>query len=198
METQAIHKSYTSSPQACLQDVTSWYIISPYGKILIVFAHLLGQDPTVCNRLQHSKLLLLVGQCETECTTLQNREPHDGTGASMGNMLHWSEKPLWHQIMRLNFYTLICCGKVNRRTGRCGQNTTPNTLSQWMSQKSPVETMLCPNVAASVTAWNITCTASALKRATRFLGGGLITEWEVFGVWVYKFKFNIKKKQKTA
>lgn len=37
---------------------------------MIVFAHLLGRDPTVCNRLQHSKLLLLVGQCEAGCTTL--------------------------------------------------------------------------------------------------------------------------------
>lgn len=161
------HPTQPNPTQACLQDVTSWCIFSPYGIILIVFAHLLGRDPVVCNRLQHSKLSLLVGQCEAECITLQNRQPHGGTGASVRNMLHRWEKPLWHQIMGLNFYTLICCGKVNHRTGRCGQNTTPNTLSHWMSQKSPVETMLCPSVTASVTAGNTTYKAAALKWATR-------------------------------
>lgn len=129
---------------------------SPYGKISIVLAHLLGRDPTVWNRLQHSKLLLLVGRRETACITLQIRRPHGGTGASMGNMLYRWEKPLWHQIMGFNFYTFICCGKVNHRTGRCGQNTTLNTLSHWMSQKSLVKTMLCPSIMESMMAWSMT------------------------------------------
>lgn len=163
METQAIHKSYTPPPllhQHVYKMSPLWCIISLYGKILIVFAHLLGRDPTVCNRLQRSKLLLLAGQNET----MQNRQPHGGSGALMGNMLHRWEKPLWHQIMSLNFYTLICCGKVNHRTGRCGQNSAANTLSHWMSQRSFLsEPGFVHALSMSATAWNITYTASAPK-----------------------------------